>query len=109
MNAHLSDEAGEYCRQALAAVKHALENREKNPLPEVSKAVRCLVPLRNQLIEEKRAGTDSTLPQAFLDRVNGILSVAAGIEYPLGGLHRGRLEKVRDSLVQLLDSTTVQA
>jgi hypothetical protein len=99
---------------ALAALDRALDDRPDKIYDDLSQAMRVLVRLRNQLIAERRSsgqragptprGGAARGPQTDdrLERVNAILSVVSGGEYPLQGVRRERIEQARDALAQLL-------
>lgn len=68
-----------------------------NGMAEVS---RCLVRLRDALIDRRRAGDAQAAER--LEHVNRALSIAFGAEYPLVGVRRQRIEATRDQLRTLL-------
>jgi hypothetical protein len=87
------------CREALDALDRATGDRPDNVYDDLVEATRCLVRLRDELIERRRKGEDV---RDALDRANAVLSVATGAEYPLGGVRRERIKKARDALESLL-------
>ncbi len=94
----MTEEAG---AAALAALDRALDDRPDKIYDDLSQAVRALVRLRDELIAEhrrdgRRADDDR------LERVNAILSVVSGGEYPLQGIRRERIEQAREKLAGLL-------
>jgi len=85
---------------ALAALDHALADRPDKIYGDLANAVRALVRLRDELIAERRDGRHAGA--ARLERVNAILSVVSGGEYPLEGVRRERIEQAREELAGLL-------
>jgi hypothetical protein len=93
------------CRDAVAALDHALRDRPDRIYDDLVRAVRCVVQFRDALIE---ALDDTEAPPALADRLvraNAILSVLVGGEYPLAGLREDRIRNARDALRALLDET----
>ncbi|MGE5269472.1 MAG: hypothetical protein ACM3JG_07345 [Thiohalocapsa sp.] len=84
---------------AVAAVDHALREDADHAYDDLANAVRHVVRLRDGLIGEQRQGNGVG---DRLGRVNAILSHLVGAEYPLEGIRRQRIEKVRDELKSLL-------
>ena len=84
---------------ALAALEHALGDDPDLVYDDLAEAVRHVVRLRDTLIAERRRGEPI---DDRLDRVNTILSQMVGAEYPLDGMRRERVEKLRDQLRSLL-------
>ncbi len=99
----MDDTACNECRSALTALDRVLEERPDKVHDELVDAVRCLVRLRDGLIERRRAGDASPELRDQLDRTNAVLSVAVGGEYPLVGVRWERVQKARDQLARLLD------
>lgn len=86
---------------ALETCEYTLSHRDENVSENMSEAVNALVNLRDRLIDEKRSGEgDPSLP-GLLDRTNGLISLAASIEYPLAGFQWKRIEKIRDELTTM--------
>jgi hypothetical protein len=100
---------------ALAALDRALDDRPDKIYGDLANAVRCLVRLRDELIAERRRtgraagpaprGSATRGPQTDdrLERVNALLSVVSGGEYPLEGIRRERIEQAREELARLLE------
>jgi hypothetical protein len=86
---------------ALAALDHALADRPDKIYGDLANAVRALVRLRDALIIERRRDGPHAVGDR-LERVNAILSVVSGGEYPLEGVRRERLEQARGELARLL-------
>lgn len=93
----MQQQSRDYAQTAIAALERMLDDKSTSHA-DLAKAVRCVVALRNCLIEEHRRGHDS--PEC-LASVNSLLSLAFGAEYPLTGFHRNRIEMTRDRLVEL--------
>jgi hypothetical protein len=90
----------ELCDGAIKALDRALHDRPDRLYDDVAEAVRCLVRFRDELIERQRSNGDAE-SRSRLRRANAILSMAVGGEYPVAGLHRERLQKVREALDKL--------
>ncbi|MGE0258120.1 MAG: hypothetical protein AB7H71_09235 [Alphaproteobacteria bacterium] len=86
---------------AIAAVDRALREDAELVYDDLTDAVRHIVRLRDGLIVEARRG--GAIGDC-LGRVNAILSQIVGAEYPLEGIRRERIEKVRELLEALRDS-----
>jgi hypothetical protein len=84
---------------AVAAVDHALSEDADHIYDDLAAAVRHVVRLRDGMIAERRRG-DAIGDR--LGRVNSILSQMVAAEYPLDGIRRERIQKVREQLVSLL-------
>ena len=80
---------------ALAAMDRALCDRPDVTYEDLVEAVRWLVRLRDQLIDDRRRG--ATLADR-LDRLNAVLSMVVAAEYPLDGERRERIEAARREL-----------
>lgn len=86
---------------ALAGLDRALDDRPDRIYGDLSQAVRCLVRLRDALIAARRRD-GKTAGDDRLERLNAILSVVSGGEYPLQGVRRDRIAKAREELAKLL-------
>jgi hypothetical protein len=87
---------------ATAALDRALRDSPDLVYDDLANAVRHVVKLRDGLIAARRRG-DGTVDRLAkqLGRVNTILSQMVGAEYPLDGIRRERIEKLRDQLTAL--------
>jgi hypothetical protein len=94
-------EARQEAERAIEALKAAISHGPQAPHQEVADAVRCVIALRNHLLERARAGDDT---RAALDRVNSLVSLAHGAEHPLIGFHLYRMEQTRDGIDRLRSS-----
>lgn len=93
-------QSSQFLHTALQAVETVLARGEAGTA-EVSEgfshAVRALTTLRRHCAE--RCRTDGAAGSASrLDHVNALISVMAGIEYPLAGIHWPRVRQVREEL-----------
>ena len=93
--------SGESGAAALADLDRALDDRPDKIYGDLAQAVRALVRLRDEWIAERRRGGNAARDDR-LERLNAILSVVSGSEYPLQGVRRERIEKARDALAELL-------
>ena len=106
-----ASEFGEDLENALRSVDAVLAHKDNHEsVGEISGrfsvAVRSVVHLRNGITAANRAGT--ALPGTpSLDHVNALISLMAGIEYPLAGIHWSRIQRVRDDLTQMLAAQQV--
>lgn len=97
MNGARRDRAG-LLAAAREACEYTLSHRDENASENMSEAVSALVDLRDGLIDEKHAGEgDPGLP-GLLDRVNGLISLAASVAYPSAGVQWDSIETIRDAL-----------
>ena len=87
-------------RDAIAAIDAAIGEAAEVGHAEVQVATNGVIALRDRAIDEFRQGR---LPGDVLDRVNALVSLAFGAEFPLSGLHMHRLAQTREGLRQLLD------
>ncbi len=94
----LSAECRPYAQTAIARLSEMLETGDKTHA-DLARAIRCVIVLRNRLIDERRAGRDV---DPTLTTVNSLLSLGHGAEFPLMGFHRDRIEKMRDGISGLL-------
>lgn len=86
---------------ALAGLDRALDERPEKIYDDLAQAVRCLVRLRDELIAARRRD-GRTAGDDRLERLNAVLSVVSGGEYPLQGVRRERIEQAREELARLL-------
>jgi hypothetical protein len=92
------------CRKAVKALERALDDRPDRIYEDMAEAVRCLVRFRDELIEQRRAEPGNPRARDRLGRVNAILSVVVGGEYPLIGIREDRVRQARDELAKLLET-----
>lgn len=86
-------------QRALAALERALADRPDNIYEDLCEANRCLVRLRDELIEQSRTGEQRA--RDCLPRLNAIISVATSAEYPLVGVRKERVRQACDALRDL--------
>lgn len=86
-------------KAALTALDRALEDRPDLVYEDLTKALRSIVCLRQELIAELPNGATGD----SLERCNTILSLVVGSEYPLSGLHRDRMQQARRELSFLVE------
>ncbi len=94
----LSDRTRPYCETAVTALKQMLEE-DRRSHADLARAIRCVITVRNRLIEDRRSGLDV---DHELNQVNSLLSLGHGAEFPLVGFHRDRIEKVCRGIGNLL-------
>jgi hypothetical protein len=95
----MDEEARREAERAMEALEAAIAHGPQAPHQEVADAVRCMIALRDHLLERARRGDDT---RTALARVNSLVSLAHGAEHPLIGFHLHRLEQTRDGLAELL-------
>ncbi|HET6466774.1 MAG TPA: hypothetical protein VFG43_00195 [Geminicoccaceae bacterium] len=106
MSATRTDDAvRDHCHAAVAALDRVIDERPAEEHEYLVEAVRCLNRLRDRMIERRRAGDTSRHLRDRLDRINAILSVVVGGQYPLVGVRWERVQHARDTLRQLLEDT----
>jgi formate dehydrogenase major subunit len=89
-------------REALARLDHVLRDHPALLAAELTDAVRGVVALRGEMIVRRdRDGPGPAVDQR-LERVNAILSMLIGSEFPLTGARWQRIERARDVLREIL-------
>ncbi|MFL6717237.1 MAG: hypothetical protein ACJ8G3_12845 [Burkholderiaceae bacterium] len=95
----------EMLRGQLQQILHALDAMEPDtkaqPLQALANPARTLAQARNAVITAGRADV-APGPPDVLERLNGLASVMASLEYPLGGVHWQRIETLRKELGALI-------
>lgn len=98
------DEAG---REGLGKIEEALSKRPKKDGRALAEAAGLLCAYRDALIAASRSGLASDRER--LSHINAVVSVVAGVHYPLGDAPWEELEKVRGWLSDLLAGTPDRA
>ena len=101
----MADRIEDLGREALIAFETLSESPEARTHEVMAGAVRCLVRMRDHLIEEQRRNGGNGATQENLVRLNSILSMAVGAAYPLVGIRPERLHMTRDALRDFLQQT----
>ncbi|MBV9734311.1 MAG: hypothetical protein JO209_00275 [Acidisphaera sp.] len=86
---------------ALQKLDDALAHQPEKGMHDFAVAVESLCVLRDALIRRRRAGDTDAL-QHCLDRLNGVISVVVGSEYPLPSVRWDRVAKARGVLAELV-------
>ena len=86
---------------ALQKLDDALAHQPEKGMHDFAVAVESLCVLRDALIRRRREGNTEAL-QDCLDRLNGVLSVVVGSEYPLPSVRWDRVKQARDVLADLV-------
>ncbi len=100
-----------YCREAIEALDRALSLPGNKVGEPVDEGERAAVRLRDGLIDLLRAESgsdDGAASRSALKQVNAALSVIVGVEYPVGGVQRKRVQLARDTLQSVLDGDLAQ-
>jgi len=102
MNAGQDDALREELRAVLEQLQRMTPDQPADPVSCMADSTRMLVAARNRVIDEQRRGHGASPPD-LLQRLNGLASIMASIEYPLAGIHWKRLDTLRDALKRLLE------
>ncbi len=86
------------CAEKAVMALDGMLNDDSKSHRDLAATIRCVVALRNSLIDERRAGRDA--PEC-LAKVNSLLSLGFGAEFPLMGFHRDRIKATRDGIAEL--------
>jgi hypothetical protein len=93
----------DHCRDAVAKLDYLLRNHPAETAEELTDAVRCVVALRDNMIDRNRARRQRSDEQdRRLRQVNSIISAIVAGEFPLMGIRWQRIEGARDLLKQVL-------
>ena len=93
------------CQQALAMLEQALHLSPLEVGREVDDVEKAVAQLRDVLIHQLRQDESSPLVprrREALSRINAVLSLIVGIEYPATGIQRAAIQQARNALAQLL-------
>lgn len=94
-------------REGLRKIDEALSKRPKKDGQVLTEATGLLCAYRDGLIEAARSG--GAQDRERLSHINAILSVVAGVHFPLGDVPWAELEKARGWLCDLLDKAPARA
>lgn len=94
MDAHGAERFSQLCREGLEALDHVLEHKPDHVHDEIARATRCIVRVRDRLIEARRTGRGQ--PAELLGQVNSLLSALVASEFPLAGVRWQRMKQARD-------------
>lgn len=86
---------------ALAALDDALSHRPRQTGHDFSAATRCLAVLRDQVITEMRRRPTPAI-RDHLYRLNGVISVVYGGQFPIGAVPWDYVQQARDRFARLL-------
>ena len=67
-------------------------------------ALRCLVAIRDHLIEQRRRSDPSAELDERLEHVNAVVSVMTSGSFPVVGLNHERLKHARDLMAGIVDT-----
>jgi hypothetical protein len=90
------------CRDAVAKLDHVLRSHPAEIAQELTDAVRCVVMLRDNMIERRDRGGRSPERDRRLGQVNAVISAIVAGEFPLMGVRWQRIEGARDLLRRIL-------
>ena len=94
-------------RAGLQKIDEALSKRPKKDGHALTEATGLICLYRDALIETSRSGRPEDRER--LSHINAILSVVAGVHFPLGDAPWDELQKARAWLCDLLDKTPARA
>jgi hypothetical protein len=95
-------------REALEQIRKVLAERPKRDGHALTAAVQALTEYRDHYVERHRREGGSRY-RATLERINAVVSVVLGAEFPLGEVPWGELEKARDWLNDILRDEAAQS
>lgn len=93
----------EHGRPALAAIDQVLADRPQKNSHDFSQALERLNAFRNDMIRHQRSVEPDARDLDQRHRLNGVISVIVGGEYPVGPLPWEAVEKARAAFAELLD------
>lgn len=88
--------------QALAAIDKLLGNQPEKNGHDFSTAVACLAAFRDEVVARHRRDDVSSADRERLSRLNGIISIIVGGQYPIGSVPWSHVEMVRHDLADLI-------
>jgi hypothetical protein len=94
----------ERCAGALKTLDLVLEEKPEQHHEEVRGVLRCLIGLRDHLIQERRKESGLADLDKRLEHVNAVISVMTSGSFPVVGLNHDRLKQARDLLAAILDT-----
>jgi hypothetical protein len=92
-------------RKALEQIDKILAERPKRDGHALTAAMQALAEYRDHTVERHRR-EGGTRYRSTLERINAVISVVLGTEFPLGEVPWGELEKARDWLSDILREET---
>jgi hypothetical protein len=98
----MTDNTRQCCREAIAKLDYLLRNHPAEMAEELGDAVRCVVALRDSIIEHRDRASRTPKTDLHLQRVNAVISAIVAGEFPLMGVRWKRIEGARDLLKQVL-------
>jgi hypothetical protein len=81
------------CVKALATLDRVPNEKPEQYHEEVVEVLRCLVVIRDHLIEQRRRSEPSAELDERLDHINAVLSVMTSGSFPVVGLNHERLKR----------------
>jgi hypothetical protein len=97
--------AGDVDMRALRAVEQLLEDQPDKIGHDFSEALRALTVWRNELLVRWRE-TQADVDQQSLGRLNAVLSVLMGGQFPIGAVPWPHIQHARDELAALAATAT---
>ena len=91
------------CRAACEAFTRIVDDKPEITHQTLAAAVRHIIQLRDALIVERRT-TPSRQADEDLLRVNSVLSLASGAEFPLVGIRWERIIALRNALREMFEA-----
>jgi hypothetical protein len=91
------------CVEALETLDRVLNEKPEQYHEEAMGVLRCLVAIRDHLIEQRRRSPSAELDER-LDHVNAVVSVITFGSFPVVGLNHERLKHARDLMAGIMDT-----
>jgi hypothetical protein len=91
------------CVKALETLDRVLNEKPEQYHEEAMGVLRCLVAIRDHLIEQRRRSPSAELDER-LDHVNAVVSVMTSGSFPVVGLNHERLKHARDLMAGIMDT-----
>lgn len=98
----------ELAEKAMKAIDKVVADKPERNGHDFSAAVCCLTELRERLLLQRQA-SPSRETRDRIARLNVVLSVIVGGEYPIGGVPWSHVESARDAFAQLLADLKAEA
>jgi hypothetical protein len=91
------------CVKELETLDRVLNEKPEQYHEKVVGVLRCLVAIRDHLIEQRRRSPSAELDER-LDHVNAVVSVITFGSFPVVGLNHERLKHARDLMAGIMDT-----
>ena len=99
----------ELAEKAMKAIDKVVADKPERNGHDFSAAVCCLTELRERLLLQQRQAPPSREARDRIGRLNTVLSIIVGGEYPIGGVPWSHVESARGAFAQLLADLKAEA